>query len=370
VTSLPFQQGKVFQLASLAAVEVAVRLRQAERYLRPSWGQRPYKLQLPNDPEQESHAGQETLPDEADESFDRTLIAYCVAYNINPSIIRYSINDEVEDSPRFVLLAPASTVPRVYSMIELLAVLRALRYRTNFTSVSFAQISLDGLIAAYDRHGSEHLCTQSVDGEPLGIPLEEQKRSSLLIQEIRALAATSTKLKRLDFSFCLSVKRFDNLTDPDALPTGCGIVEAIYPLCKKQYTGVDWIALNGIALDEADVDYLAGIAADSVCHFRAIEASRCGLTDRGVTLLLDAFRSQTTIEAIDLSSNMFRLVPTTLSRQLSAFNHIRKIDLSNLAIETGEEPLIPFEILSTWRLEDLRLKGISLNAATVDALCK
>lgn len=368
--SLPFQQTQVFQLASLAASEVAVRLRQVVKYLRPDWYQQPYNLQLPNDPGENDLPEIPTLEEEQDDVFDRTLISYCMAYNINPSIIRYSVNSEVEDSPRFELLESASTVSRTYSNLELLAVLRALRHNPVFSSMSFARISLDGLANSYDRHGTEHLCTQQRRGSPFAIPLEEQKRASVLIQEIRALAITNPNLRRLDFSFCISIKHPDTLTDPDAVPTGCGVVEALYPLCKKQYTRVDWIALNGIALDETDLDYLAGIAADRSCHLRAIEASRCGLTDRGVTLLLDAFRSQTILEAIDLSSNTLRLVPSTLSRQLGAFSHIRKLDLSNLAVEASSEPLLPLDILSTWRLEDLRLKGINLNAATVAALCK
>jgi len=360
----------VFNLASLAASEVALRLFQLERFLRPGWQQRPFKIQLPHGRRADGHFEIEDLPEEADETFDRTLISYCVAYNINPSVVRYSVNNEVEDSPRFELLAPASTVPRGYSTLELLAVLRALRYNKEFNSASFAQINLDGLANAYDRYGSEHICTQSADGISLSVSLDEQKRSSVLIQEIRALASTNHRLKRLDFSFCLSAKRPEYSADPEASSTGCSIIEALYPLCKRQVTGVDWIALNGIALDEADLDYLAGLAVDPACHLRAIEVSRCGLTDRGVSLLLDAFRSQTALEAIDLSSNTLRLIPSTLSRQLGAFNHIRKIDLSHLVVEAGADPLIPFDILSTWRLEDLRLKGISLNAASVTALCK
>jgi len=357
----------------LAASEVALRLYQLELFLRPGWQQRPFKLQIPQDRRSAGHLETENIesqPEDDEETFDRTLISYCVAYNINPSVIRYSVNNEVEDSPRFELLASASTVPRPYSNLELLAVLRSLRYNSDFNSASFARINLDGLANAYDRYGSEHICTQSADGISLSVSLDEQKRSPVLMQELRALASTNPKLKRLDFSFCLSVKRPQNSADPEASPTGCGIVEALYPLCKKQLTAVDWIALNGIALDEADLDYLAGMAADRACHLRAIEVSRCGLTDRGITLLLDAFRSQTALEAIDLSSNTLRLIPSTLSRQLGAFNHIRKIDLSHLAVETGADPLIPFDILSTWRLEDLRLKGISLNAASVMALCK
>ncbi|KAB8416373.1 hypothetical protein FH972_024892 [Carpinus fangiana] len=361
---LPFQRPKVLQLASLASCEITLRIRQVEKFLRPQWLQRPYIFEIPAKAEEQFQPEDMAYPEGEDE-FDRTLIAYCVAYGVNPAVFRYSVNNATEDAPRFEL--GESTSARPYSALELLALLRSLRYRESFVSMSFARTIMNSLNGAHDKYGSEHVCTRSVQTHQARLSAEHQAEASLLVQEIRAIALTSRRLRRLDFSGCISKQ-----TAAGAQPlevVGCGFVEALFPLCKQQATNIDWIALNGIELQEIDLDYLVSIAAEKNTHFRAIEASGCGLTDRGATLLLDVFRAHdNTLEAVDISNNPVRLVPNILANQLQVFGYIRKLDLSNLAITTGSEPLLSLETLFSWRLEDLRLKGMSLNEETIDCI--
>ena len=365
---LPFQRARIFQLASSASCEIGLRLRRAENALRPGWAQRPYQMELPAKLD-DDFLPEESISDKNFDRFDQTLIAYCVAYNINPSTIRYAVNYQVEDAPRFELLEPAQGNARGYSALDLLAIFRSLRYDESFASISFAHVNLDALNGVSDHYGGEHVCTQTMHGLPTKLVVEEQEEASLLVQEVRALAIASRRLRRLDFSYCISSTPFRSGVELKTRPPSCGIVEALFPLCKQQLTNVDWIALNGIELQETDLDYLVSIAAERAAHFRAIEASHCGLTDRGMALLLDVFRAhENTLEAVDLSNNSLRLVPSILSGQLGTFGYIRKLDLSNLAINNSTDPLLPFEVLSNWRLEDLRLRGVALNQRSVSAL--
>jgi hypothetical protein len=152
---------------------------------------------------------------------------------------------------------------------------------------------------------------------------------------------------------------------------GCGIVEALFPLCKYQTTNVDWIALNNIPLGDTDLDYLVAAAVERNCHLRALELSGCGLTDRALSLILDALRAQeNTMEALDLSSNTFRISPTIFDSQIGVFGYLTKLNLSHIAISTGSEPLISVETFQGWRLQELILSGTSLNSAMVDAIAR
>lgn len=189
------------------------------------------------------------------------------------------------------------------------------------------------------------------------------------------MAATTKRLRRMDFSGCITTKPDTpkagrNNEEPiKQKDIGCGIVEALFPLCRHQNTNVDWICLNGIYLSETDLDYLVGAAVEKACHLRAIELNRCGLTDRTLGLILDALRAQdNTLEAIEIAGNTARLNPATFDSQLGIFGFIRKLNLSFISRTSGSEPLLQPETLLTWRLSELRLSGTTLNAATIDAL--
>jgi hypothetical protein len=174
----------------------------------------------------------------------------------------------------------------------------------------------------------------------------------------------------MDFTSCISRKprNYEDTGDQNR-DIGCGIVEALFPLCKHQTTNVDWIILNNIELGETDLDYLVAAAVDRACHFRALELSGCGLTDRTLTLMLDSLRPQdNTLEAIDISENPFRLSPSTFDSQIGVFAYIRKLNLAHVARTSGTEPLISYETFRVWRLQELILSGTSLNHAMVDSI--
>ncbi|KAI4606305.1 hypothetical protein J4E83_010113 [Alternaria metachromatica] len=365
----PLERPKVLHLASLASRDIAVRLRSIEASLRPEWETRPFDFLVPDEVYHDVARQESPHPMDQD-SLDRTLIGYCVAYDVQPENISYQITYPAEDAPRFELLPPVGLRRAQYNTLELLAVMRALRYNETFGGISFKDVKLDVLNGLKDPNGAEHLCLKTKRGTYARLDIEELERSCLLVQEIRALALTNRKLRRMDFTSCISRKPRDHgESRGSARDQGCGIVEALFPLCKYQTTNVDWIALNKIQLGDTDLDYLVAAGVERACHFRGLELSGCGLTDRSLSLVLDAIRAQeTTLEALDLSSNPFRLSPSMFDSQIGVFGYLTRLNLSHVARSSGLESLISVETFAGWRLQELILSGTSLNSAMVDAI--
>ncbi|KAK5166231.1 uncharacterized protein LTR77_008492 [Saxophila tyrrhenica] len=368
----PLQPAKRLSLASLASHEIGARLHYVENYLRPEAGHRLFRFSIP--PEVENLIAPPVRAEEEHSCFDRTLSAYSIAYGLNPANVRYTINYDCEDAPRFELLPPADTKRSDYRPLALLAIMRALRYNESFGSLSFAGINLDSLNGLDDEHGKEYVCTRTKRGTPIRLTEDELGRACVLVQEVRALAATSKRLRRMDFSGCVTPKtialaQLPEEENPRTKDIGCGVVEALVPLCRQQTTNVDWICLNGIELSDTDMDYLVGAAVDKSCHFRAIELNKCGLNDRSMGLILDALRAQeNTLEAIEIAGNTARIDPVTFDSQLGMFGFIRKLNLSHISRTSGNEPLLTAETLLVWRLQELRLSGTLLNSASIDAV--
>lgn len=339
--------------------------------MRPEWESRPYHFLVPDGVKNDIL--QQSSPHVIDQdSLDRTLIGYCVAYGVQPENISYQITYPSEDQPCFELLRPVGLRREQYTALELLAVMRALRYNESFSGISFKGVHLDVLNGLFDEYGSEHLCLKTKRGTYVRMDAEELERSCLLVQEIRALALTNRKLRRMDFSSCITRRPKDHFdAKANSRDVGCGIVEALFPLCKHQTTNVDWIALNNIQLGDTDLDYLVAAAVERNCHLRGLELSGCGLTDRSLSLVLDSLRPQeNTLEALDLSSNIYRLSPTLFDSQIGMFGYLTKLNLSHVARSSGLEPLISVETFQSWRLQELSLSGTSLNAAMVDSIAR
>jgi hypothetical protein len=79
---------------------------------------------------------------------------------------------------------------------------------------------------------------------------------------------------------------------------------------------------------------------------------------------------ENTLEALDLSSNSFRISPTIFDSQLGVFGYLTKLNLSHLAVSAGSEPILSFETMQGWRLQELILSGTHLNASMVDAIAR
>ncbi|KAG0637713.1 hypothetical protein HOY80DRAFT_243068 [Tuber brumale] len=366
----PCRSPQRVHLASTEAPEIIQSIRQAAEFLRPNWLIPPFSVDIPEDMKDEPIPEIPPTPDDDYNGFDRTLSAYCTAYDLDASNIVYGIHTEVEDSPQFVLYPPAYSRRRQYTDLELLAVMRSLRWNEAFASLSFHGISLEPLHSVVDKHGTENEpnCTRS--GRPIGIRSTGGKRSSLLIHEIRALALYSSKLRRLDVYECIKRKeRREDLTGTSSPEGGCGIVEAVMPLCRRGLTNCDWFDLTGIELVESDLDWLVDAAASRLAHFRGFELERCGLTERMMTLFLNALAThENTLESLNLCGNPGRIHAPSLNNSMSYFPFLRKLNLSRLLRTSGEDPLLTAETLLRWRLEDLDLSETKLNKESIDAV--
>ncbi|KAI9741899.1 MAG: hypothetical protein M1834_000288 [Cirrosporium novae-zelandiae] len=361
VFRVPLRQEMAIYLASSAAREIIQCLRHASEFLRPEWLEQPYSVDAPEewaDELERVYSSEQDL-----NCFDRTLSAYCAGYGIDTSNIRYEVDYECEDAPCFRLLYPGRR--RGYTNLELIAIIRSLRYNEYFGSISFADISLDPICNLRDSFGIDigYLTTRS--GSLTNI-VEDLRTPTILLQELRALALKSKKLRRLDFSN--SISRIP-LQDDSRRDPGCGIPEALFPLCCRHLTNVDWVILNGIKLGDTDLDYLVDAAAQKACHLRALEVSNCGLRDHELDLILTAmYHQENTLEAIDISANQVRLNPETFQDRIGHFGHIRRINLSRTQRTSGSGSLISPETLLAWRLEEMDFSGTALNEQTVDSI--
>jgi hypothetical protein len=352
-------------LASVHSVEVACWIRQHTEFLRPLWTRQPYDFVVPRELQNDDNFPPVAL-DEDYGCFDRTLVAYSASYDIDTSNIRYTIDHECEDAPCFRLLKPASANHSRYSALELIAVMRALRYNEFFRSISFRGVNLDALQGLRDVHGVDSDVHLDRGGSSVNIP--GQANLTVLSQEVRALALKSKWLRRLDFSYCLTRTPTPTLEKGTRDP-GCGIPEAIFPVCRRELTSVDWVVLNGIKLGESDLDYLVDAASQRRSHLRALEVGDCGLSVHDLDLLLSTIVAQeSTLEAINISGVQGRLNPDVLQQYIGYFGQIRKINLSRISRTSGTEPLITAEMLFNWRLEELALSRTAVNRETVDAI--
>ncbi|KAI9893541.1 MAG: hypothetical protein M1814_006337 [Vezdaea aestivalis] len=362
---LPLNTAVAISLSSVSSTDIVTHLRQMLEYLRPNWVHQPFNFSGPRHLQEEPAALSSEPGDYG--SFDRTLVAYSAAYMLDTSAIRYAIDVDVEDGPLVTLLPPGDPNRADYALLELLAFFRALRFNQSFHSVSFGGINLQILHGCKDFRGTDHLPFLTRSGQPLSIVGHESL--SLLIQEIQGLAVSNMRLRRMDFSYCIERRAIPDSEDPSGSDPGSEICQAIFPLCRRGITNVDWITLNGIDLDDSDLDYLVDAAVERSCHFRALEISSCSLTDRSLQLILNAMLSQdATLESIDLSNNLARLSPATFQSQIGHFGLIRKLNLSRVQRTRGPEPLVAPETLLTWRLEELHFSQTQLNEQTVDSI--
>jgi hypothetical protein len=163
-----------------------------------------------------------------------------------------------------------------YTVSELLAILRALRYNESFRSISFRDIDLHCLHGLHDTFGTDHVAWNTRPGKIdelysdnmltlSGMPLKvfgiKPQVASLLHQEIQAIALKSTTLRRMSFANTLPRRRPKDTFDAETQEVvekdpGCEVAAAVLPLCREQLTSVTWLVLSGIELGETDLDEL------------------------------------------------------------------------------------------------------------------
>ncbi|KAF2666338.1 RNI-like protein [Microthyrium microscopicum] len=354
----------VLDLSSMHCQEIAQLLYTQLEYLRPKWVIEPSLFKV--SPDLQSQLGQEPVAAcPPCETFSRVLDAYCAAWNIRSETIIYDIDVMVEDKPKF-RLKPRG---KVYQAHELLAVFRALRYNEYFATISFANIVLDSITSNYGQAGYQDICLDPVIGPPLKTSHVEVKETSLLYQEISAIVMTNRKLRRLDLTSCIYRHHNEQIFSIGE-NKGCDIVEALYSLCSNQNTNLDWIILSGIRLSQVDSDHIVEMLANKDCHLRAIELSGCHLDTYSLRAILSELPKQwRMLEGIDISNNPGAIDPeVSFPVDFGSCNAVRSINLSRIHLKRSVAPLIPRNILFSWKLEDIKLSWTSLNDQTMTDL--
>ena len=194
---------------------------------------------------------------------------------------------------------------------------------------------------------------------------------SLLYQEVQALALKSKRLCRMNFTNALPRRRPKDTFDVEGQEIekdpGCEIVSGLLPLCRAQITYVSWIVLSGIELGETDLDDMIPALHEPNARLRAVECSRCGLSDRGIMQVLSHMgRQNSTMECIIISENPGRIHLEQFTQSMSRFSKIRRLDLSRITRTSGELPLIETKVMLSWKLEELIMNGVPLNEKTLD----
>lgn len=363
----PSQPADILEFAAPAPPDIAVALMRAWQYLKPQWDDYNFNFSGPRRLLQNLDGNAPSLEEDLG-CFDRTLVAYCMAYNCNPVNIQYSVDWEAEDAPEFSLWPPLYS--KKYTIFELLAIMRALRYNEIFRSISFRDIDLHSMHGVLDPNGTEHVANATRSGISIQtyFNLKPQEKS-LLYQEVQAIALKSRKLRKMDFTNALPRRRpkdnFDFEGGEVDRDPGSEIVAAIFPLCQGQCSNVNWIILSGIELGETDLDDLIPAFAKAASRIRVIECSHCGLNDRGIMQIVTHLeRQNATLEYLNISENPGRIHLEQFQASMSRFTKLRRLNLSRTTWTPGTQPLILPEVMLTWHLEELILNGIPVRIAS------
>lgn len=142
----PLKKPQGLELASRYYRSIVRILHKADRFLKPAWPQmiqndEVFRISGLREPhyliDREDYGG-----------IKRTIDAYLAAYRCQP--VQWEINWRTKFAPEFRLQPPKSG--KKYTQMQLLAVMRALRYNDYFISLSFRDIDLSVLWDCYDPH--------------------------------------------------------------------------------------------------------------------------------------------------------------------------------------------------------------------------
>lgn len=202
-------------------------------------------------------------------SFRRTLDAYTAAYRCDP--VDWEINwKQTRFAPEFRLL-PAKRGP--YAPLQLLAVLRALRYNDYFNSLSFRDVDLSGLYGVVDDMGGKRLnaayLSRTCEFIPkshggfdlltgcLGVALGSEeveilRNSPLLHQEFHALAFCSETIRQIDLRNCSRSLTSQHGRHVPSLQ----FLTPILNLLRSGITKCNRLLLGGNILPQSDIEDL------------------------------------------------------------------------------------------------------------------
>ncbi|KAK0710971.1 hypothetical protein B0H67DRAFT_492783 [Lasiosphaeris hirsuta] len=305
------------------------------------------------------------VPREDFGSVRRTLDAYVAAYRCDPVV--WEINWKTKFPPEFRVL-PAKDGSR-YSPLQLLAVMRALRYNDYFNSLSFRDVDLGVLRGVYDAHSATggNVAYPSRTGVNLDVDeVQLLKQSAVLHQELHALAFCSETIQQIDFSnssASLTLRRNDNKEPALSLE----FLTPILNLLKPDITKCSHLVLAGNTLLQHDLEDI--VEALDMAKIHALDVSSCGLGEKSLrTLIAPLLGRPQPLQSLNLSENPGRLPAGLL---LDIIPHLANLRYLNLRGSLqGERDIVgtlfPYDVLSHLEnLEELDLSGFKINSATL-----
>ncbi|KJR89876.1 leucine rich repeat domain containing protein [Sporothrix schenckii 1099-18] len=363
----PFKSPVGLELSSRHYRRIILTLTKADKFLKPAW---PTQWQI----QEVFHVAglptpQHIVAGEDFGGFQRTLSAFYAAYRCNP--VDWEINWRTPFAPEFRVLP---SVKGVYTDLQLLAVLRALRYNDYFKSLSFCDVDLSGLLGKFDSSRKGNVAYLSRNGVCL-TPHETSlvQKASILYQEFHALAFSSGKVRQIDFTNCLPALSKDG----DASSRSVQFVVPIMNLLAAGLTRCNRLLLRGCHLGDIDVDSLASDQPEGVIapgqeavSLEALDVASCGLADLHMKMLFQALsQSAWTLQMLDVSQNFGRAPAALIQQFMESVGSLRQLNLASGITGTFEGELLPLEVLDRLEyLEVLDISNFKLNESSINAL--
>ncbi|KAK3900850.1 hypothetical protein C8A05DRAFT_16886 [Staphylotrichum tortipilum] len=358
----PFKPPVTLELASRDYRAIIRAFGIADRFLKPAWPQLWQSMEI-------FHVSglkepQYLVPKEDFGSFKRTLDAYLAAYRC--ADLEWVINWRTRYAPEFRLLPPAKGGQ--YAPLQLLAVLRALRYNDYFNSLSFRDVDLSVLYGLEDstprRVNVAYLSRTCVALGPDEI--ETLRTSPALHQEFHALAFCSETIRQIDLGNC-SRSLASRLEKQGGQVSSLQFLTPILSLLRSGITKCNRLIVDNNVLPRADVDDLAETMMSGA--IQALDVSNCGLDDTSLRDMIVAPLTEYPglLQALSISGNPGRLPAHVLPGLLECLLEIRELNLSGSiqAESYVEHSLLPFEVLECMeRLEVLDISGYKLDEET------
>ncbi|CAK7207935.1 hypothetical protein SEUCBS139899_010750 [Sporothrix eucalyptigena] len=367
----PFKSPVGLELSSRHYRRIILTLTKADKFLKPAW---PTQWQI----QEIFHVAglptpQHIVAGEDFGGFQRTLSAFYAAYRCNP--VDWEINWRTPFAPEFRVLP---STKGVYTDLQLLAVLRALRYNDYFKSLSFCEVDMSSLLEKYDSSRKGNVAYMSRSGVCLTThETSLVQKASILHQEFHALAFASGKIRQIDFTNCLPTKG-------KAVDTSNYSVQFLVPIMNLLAAGLtrcNRLLLRGCYLGDVDIESLAGYIAPSSEHLdgaatqeavslEALDVANCGLSDESMKLLFQALcQSAWTLQSLDVSQNFGRVPAALIQQFMESVGSLRQLNLSGSITGTFEGELIPLEVLHRLEyLEELDISNFKLNESSINAL--
>ncbi|KUI59824.1 NACHT, LRR and PYD domains-containing protein 12 [Cytospora mali] len=359
----PFKPAVTLELASRYYRQIVITFMKADRFLKPCW---PTTLQTVEVFRISGLADPQLLI--AGDNYGglkRTLDAFLSAYRCLP--VEWEINWRTAFSPEFRLLPPKAG--NTYTNLQLLAVMRSLRYNGYFNSISFNGIDLSTLWDKYDFHGKTTLPYMNRSCLALSdVELGPVRFGSLLHQELHALAFCSETIRQIDLTDCFvesSVRR-----EMAASGKWPAFLFPILNLLELGLTKCNHLLLSGNFLRAPDVEALIEALMTQQVDIQTLDISHCGLSDLALRDIFEVlFHQGYSLQYLDVSGNRGRVHASVIANLSDVIMDLRRLNVSGVLMGDISGPLFSFETLLRFEnLEELDLSNYKVNDATLYAL--